>query len=878
MRRRFAIAFAAVLLIAPFAVAPALAGPKVVREAVVSTLSSNGDIVETTVAQLLHLKADIGGDVELRVPKSDDLDSYRNLSGFRGASGEGDDIVWKAGDELDARALARFDGDLPLDVAVRYYMNDIEMTADEMKRRSGDVRIEIDLENVSGDPKTLEYKAVTSPFLTSVVNQYMPLEYIVRVEFPMDRWSNVGGQGVRVASDLDKEIASTSGILSPPLTDAEKTLVFEGRSDDILTPRIQIFAVPGLSQDAVEGLQAQFEALRALYGGVGSVNENLQAIYDGTVELVDGVEEMIGGVGANDENGNPVIDLDADGLPTTLLGTLGFLSGALNNDVLPNIGEVDEKTGEGVIVTDEKGKTTTLLGGLQSQKETYDDKLIPGMETLIAGMDQLIGGLEDGSPALIDGLEDLEAGVAQLIGSLQTNDLGDPGLREGLILAGGGIDQLLAALGTIADPPNTITVIGALETMQLGLDQLVAGVQQLAAGATDLLTGLTGPGGFRDVLLSLQLDIVNANILHGALDPLLFGTMVGKVAGLADALGDGSLPPDDTTIIGGVQLLAGGVGQVLTGLQSGDVNDPGLSEGVDALVGNLQTNNPLTPGFREGMLAIDAGLDSMLAGLGNTADPATPLTVIGALKLMLDGLGEAAPGASTLVDTVLDALGQMKGGLTNPQFTKEQEELDGQTPKEYFQDCPACFDPDHKLYDPATADPAFQPSFLEVFDLFSEGIDDALPQLHSFDEDAPGLVDGLGQIADGLDTLGSELDKNDPDDPGLVDAIELVRGGLQQVNQGLFAVGELGVRVLHGTVGDLGDEAGRTEASLTDKAAESAKTSVLGADADVVSATYVFDLPAQTTAANDNLRRGALMSLSLAGTALLARRMRRLDV
>jgi hypothetical protein len=785
MKRRFSVAIGVLLLVAPFAVAPAVAGPKVVREAVVSTLEADGDVAKTIVSQLIHLDAE-NGDVELRVPKTDDLESYRNLSGFRGPTGEGDDVVWKTDDTLDARALARFDGELPVEVGVRYFLNDVEMTADEIKRRSGDVRIEIDIENVSGDPKTLEYKAVTSPFLTSVVNQYIPLEYVARVEFPTDRWSNVGGSGVRVASDAANEIASTSGILSPPLTDARKTLVFEGRSSDVLTPRIQIYTIPGLSQDAVDGLQAQFEALRALYDGVGGVNENLQAIYDGTTELVAGVEEMVGGLGENDADGNPVIDLGSDGLPTTLLGTLGFLSGALNDDVLPGLGERDEETGEGVIVEDEFGRSTTLLGSLQGQKDTYDDKLIPGMETLIDGMNQLIDGLEEGSPALIEGLEDLEDGVAQLIGALQTNDFNNPGIREGLILAGGGIDQLLAGLGNIADPPNSLTVIGALETMQLGLDQLVAGMGQIATGATDLLTGLMGPGGFRDVLLSLQLDIVSANTLHGALDPILFGTMVGKVAGLVAALGDGSLPPTDTTIIGGVQLLAGGIDQVLTGLESGDPNSPGISEGVDALVGNLQTNDPNNPGFREGMLAIDAGLDSMLAGLGNSASPATPTTVIGALKLMLAGLGEAAPGASTLVDTVIDALGQMKGGLTNPQFEKEQDALDGKTPKEYFAECPACFDPDHEKYDPATANPLFQPSFLEVFELFSEGIEDALPQLHSFDEDAPGLVDGLGQIADGIDALADALDTNDPDNPGLVDGLELVRGGMQQVNQGLF--------------------------------------------------------------------------------------------
>src|SRR5688500_13659747 len=137
----------------------------------------------------------------------------------------------------------------------------------------------------------------------------------------MDRWRDVGGEGVKVSVDGEKEIASASGILSPPLTDAPKTLVFEGRSGDVLTPRIQIFAIPSLSEDFVDALQTQFEALQALYGGIASVNENLTKVYDGTSELVEGVEEMLAGVGRNDEDTKkPVIDLDDEGLPTTLMG------------------------------------------------------------------------------------------------------------------------------------------------------------------------------------------------------------------------------------------------------------------------------------------------------------------------------------------------------------------------------------------------------------------------------------------------------------------------------------------------------------------------------------------------------------------------------
>jgi hypothetical protein len=278
------------------------------------------------------------------------------------------------------------------------------------------------------------------------------------------------------------------------------------------------------------------------------------------------------------------------------------------------------------------------------------------------------------------------------------------------------------------------------------------------------------------------------------------------------------------------------------------------------------------------LLRVQQGAAELLDGVGDISDPASPATLIGVLKLIEDGLGDAGPGAGALVDSVLGALAQMKGGLTNPDFTKKQKALDGKTPKAYFADCPACFDPDSDRFDEATSDPRFQPRFLEVFNLFSEGITAALPKLDSLDADAPGLVDGLEQVVGGLDKLASKLQTFDPKDPGLVDAIDLVRGGLEQVGAGIYTLNELGVSNMRGKIGDQGDSIAMDEATLAEAAARAGRESVLGSQADVVSATYVFDLAAQSTAGADNLRRGALMGFVLMCLSLLAGRMRRFEL
>jgi X-X-X-Leu-X-X-Gly heptad repeat protein len=273
---------------------------------------------------------------------------------------------------------------------------------------------------------------------------------------------------------------------------------------------------------------------------------------------------------------------------------------------------------------------------------------------------------------------------------------------------------------------------------------------------------------------------------------------------------------------------------------------------------------------------MQAGMDQLVTGLGDVNDAPTDATIVGGLQLLQAGSDQLFDGTGELVDGVLGGLSLLRGGFTNPEFTQEQDELGGLTPKEYYQDCPACFDPSSAKFDPATADPAFQPSLLEVFTLFSEGIRDALPELQSFVNEEPGLVEGLQQIVDGLDEMAKGLQTFDAKDPGLVEGLDLigdgqrqVEAGLQQVSQGLFATNELGVRTTRGQIGDQGDDIARQQAMVKQGGEDAHKTGALGEKAEYVTTTYVFEMPGQSTGTRDNAVRGGLAAFSAAGLLML---------
>jgi len=967
---------AAAVLVAAMIAAPAAAAKtarSVVSEAVVSKLSPNGTPMSSIVEQLIRLNGTAAAPTSVSVPNALDLQSYRNLSGFRGASGEGGGLVWRSSGKRDVMTLAKAAKKLPVAVSIKYFLDGKEITAQQLKGRSGVVRIDVEIDNVSGNAKTLTYKGVSSPYLTSVTTQYVPVEYMVRVDFPTETWSNVGGQDVSVLPGNNVQVASASGFLSPPVTDTSRTVSFEARSSDALTPKIQVFATPQVSSQLIDSLQSQYEALKALYGGSGAISDNLKKVYDGTLALADGVQKMLGGVGTNDPTTHkPVITLDANGTPTTLLGAIGEIGDGVSDKILPGLGDVNPATGDGVMchgggvtargncLNTDSGKEdpATLIGGLAGEKIAFDGRfgLIKAMTDAVAqvkdsktqiaaGADQFKSAVSGGGSQLVGGLGQLEDGVGQVIDGLDGDfksglqglltGLGDknnpPVLLDtgtglpcavpsatcqpadvisALTVMNGAMGQLITALGNKNNPPVLVDtgtglpcavpsatcqpadVISALTVSKGALDAISTGLSGIItslSGIKTTLTSLASTASADSATAASDAAVCAGDATCAALGTIAadlgtfathFGTIAGTLSAVVAGLGDTSTPGATVlfslaSINTGVTTLSSGITTLIGKLQTNSAATPGFREGLSAvgsgltaLIGKLQTNSLATPGFRE-------GLQLLLAGLGSASDPPTTSTVIGGLLLVKGGLVTAGSGAGDLVSGVLDGINKFAGGVitgldgvqvgfSNPDFTKPQPGLGGRVPKDYYKECPACFDPDHPKFDKRTDNPKFHPGLKEVFELFSEGITDSLPKLDSNDKRNPGLVDGLEQVAAGLSEIAKNLQTFDPKNPGLVDGLQLIRGGLQQAGQGVFAINELGLNTLHGQVGDQGDGVSQASTSLTDAANTAARSSVLGASADSVSTTYVFVLDAQSTARRDNTVRWAITGAVLA--------------
>lgn len=716
MRRWPAAAVAALLvgLIATPGFGATNADQRVVREAVVTTAAPDGSPLSTLVSQLVQLSSKDGSNVTLNMPKVADLQSYRNLSGFSGPSGDSKNVSWHTTGSLEANALAKINRKLPFEVHVHYFLNGKEVQAKQVDGKDGRLKISVELVNASGDPKTLEYNGLTSPYLSGTVEEYIPFEYAVRIVFPQGQWSGVTGKRFDVAPSGTDQIAAATGVLSPPLTQVSDTIDVSAHSSDMLRPHIEVFAFPKINPNLLGSLQTQYEALRALYGGTGDISSNLVKLYQGTLQLVDGLTQFAGGTGQLDsgiskivagvgtrdpKTGKANITLDKNGTPTTviggigaiedglktallpavgtrdpktgkandatasattLIGGIGYIESVLLDKLLPAVGTRDPVTGKGVITLDSLGNSTTLLGGLQSQKNAYDTGLIPGAEQLTCGLDNtafpnkfckkqfgitqsitsgvtsiqigvglLISQLQTNSastPGFREGLLGIQSGLGQAVAGLQSGNPAAPGLQEGLLGVTNGLAQVLAGLAAYSSIPGVAT---SLQTVSTGLSDIASSLDgtNVRQGLEGVVTGL---GGMLTDVTNVTAKVTDAN--DQATTAL---TVLGLPLAVTDALTaiQGDAASALTTLTGMTAALTAAKSAVQTALDTLS-NDPTdvipTIQSLNTVVGGLITTLNSVPSgaaLSAGVQQAKGGIDAMLGAVGRLVRTATTVAL-----------------------------------------------------------------------------------------------------------------------------------------------------------------------------------------------------------------------------------------------------------
>ncbi len=436
------------------------------------------------------------------------------------------------------------------------------------------------------------------------------------------------------------------------------------------------------SRQVADGLHEAGAKAPELIGGLGQVRDGLVAVDAGLATmsssigglsgkaqpLRDGISQLMAGIGSTSVPGD------------TLLYGLASVRDGLSTKALPGINELkDQLQCATVILADVKAGATPLAPGAHP---CYPDgrpamaAADPGASAALTGLLQKVGASGDMTDATaLGGLNLLAAGLdlhpagtygpadpggagwalARIQCGVDNTSIGGvcdpakPGVKQGIALVGGGVDQLIgevtsqvqAGVGTPSSGPTTL---------RGGVAALQDGISKLSEGGNALLEGLTVLGAGAD-----QVATGNKDLLAGLRQ---LSTGAGRLAGgTADAKSGAGRLAD------GNRQIATGASDLASGLHDAAVGSGRLADG-------LGTAAESAPQLEDGAQRLsDEGTSKLVdAGKSTAADYGEKyaLIVAGAERAKNEGMAYGAPdGASGVTAYSLELAGESGEGSRN---------------------------------------------------------------------------------------------------------------------------------------------------------------------------------------------------------------------
>ncbi len=219
-----------------------------------------------------------------------------------------------------------------------------------------------------------------------------------------------------------------------------------------------------------------------------------------------------------------------------------------------------------------------IIASLQLAKTMMDTQLIPGLQQIIAGLDNPSGVPQ---PGIKQGLQQMQAGI----GSTSTPDT----LLYAMAAMQAGLQSILNGIG---DPTIESSLLYAAVAVQGGLMQIAQGI---GSGATEdtLLYAVNA--------VEQGLNQMKEGIGDPATNPSLLYAMAAMQMGLTQMkAGLSTGDPDNPGLLEGLQLLSAGLADAIVGLGSSDAPDT-LLYGTNAI--------------KEGLTQVGGGTQQMVEGL-----------------------------------------------------------------------------------------------------------------------------------------------------------------------------------------------------------------------------------------------------------------------
>jgi putative membrane protein len=614
-----------------------------------------------------------------------ETDGLRNLDGFAGYDVQnGDQITTTTVDgETRLRSVSNYDGDLPLDVSVKYFLDGEQVEPGDVVGADGNLEVLYTVKNVTGTPQEVSFDDGKGGTVTKTVDVPIPMVGSVTTTAPPN-FTEVDSKQANMAGDgKGGTKLSFTMTLFPPIGSDTAEFGYTAKITDGLVPRTEITALPlnplesPTFASAAKSYQGGAETGADLADGATQIDDNLLKLRDGASELVagllklrdgsnqlymglagtavpgarqlaDGMGQLDAGLGRLQDGSGQL----ADGADTAAAGSkklrdgAGQLSGGLDD---LSGGALKLDNGAGQILAGQKALRDGL-GQLEAGVQTLPASVAAGLQknasyqALLAGMQAVVDGI--GKP---DDVTNPATGQpATLFGGLNA-------VKYGLRFPAPATDCAVALTG------GTPTKCGAMDMVQLIATQLSASPTALDQGAAAALKGVVAKV---DGVLVPGIDKMKAGLYNPAASPLCsVGAATPQTTddcGAAQAIAffkvsipllvDGITANIRDTLLAGISAPAAGC----------DPDAMTLICGADALVAGTGDLKKGTKKLVAGSGQLDAGgqliyekLGELTAGLGKISDGAGQLSD-GAAQAK-DGSGQLADGSDQLADGLVGA-------------------------------------------------------------------------------------------------------------------------------------------------------------------------------------------------------------------------------
>ena len=614
-------------------------------ETVYAVLNGDGSLSDIVVSGWLHNDAGIKN-----LKEKLNLTDVKNVKTDEVPEDNNGEYTWNS-DSNDIYYQGNSTEQLPVTMQITYELDGQQLSQEELKGKSGHLKINIHLTNVNSETKTINGKnVIIHPFY--VAGGMLSLNN--------DHYSNATCDQGKIVTDGSKQMLVFAAVpgLKDTLDSADLSKVSDQLSigDDIniecdVTDCDELNLMMGMSnEEDISDILDEGDSIEELTNGITKLMDADDQLVDGSQKLADGTQQLI-------TESEPLTS-SSGSIRTLSNGALTLNSGALRlkaalaqytdgvgqlNDGVNALYAIPDGANQislGMTTPTEEGKpessltggAAALTAGLEGMKQQVDAGL--SAENVTAMMTQLdtaistLNGLKDTLTKDTETLNDLKStlsGATDQIDGLKTVMTGFvASSATSLTVSIGAIDTSIAsidaALANIPDDgvdtvaKDTLNASkAALETQKATLAAqlkvlsgdaagLPAQLQQAAKSLSDMNTTLDSSLG---ALQGLGTDVDDAIATMGALKTTLEAS-TSQLGALANM--KGTMDAGFDQLIAGSQKISAGIDQVNTGVQAlAEQSKTGIDK-VKTATSQLASNNEA---INEGMASLQTGTQTV---------------------------------------------------------------------------------------------------------------------------------------------------------------------------------------------------------------------------------------------------------------------------